>query len=152
MVPGFAVACKCADFGGGPENMRNLTFARFDENLKKTRKKRVFWTFKKRGTTMWWLPPNYLLFRYPVWPPNYVGGYSGTPPKRGGRVPDPSQPETGFRFRKRGFRVSANCAFLHRNGFRDFGVSRFTPSGHPHGMGSRGKLAGPNFRDSNIAK
>ena len=96
-----------------PENMRNLTFSRFDENLKKTRKKRVFWTFKKRGTTMWWLPPNYLLFRYPVWPPNYVGGYSGTPPKRGGLVRGPPNPET------REIRVSgcsAKCAFLHRNG------------------------------------
>ena len=132
-----------------PENMRNLTFSRFDENLKKTRKKRVFWTFKKRGTTMWWLPPNYLLFRYPVWPPNELGGIPGTPPKWGGLVrgpPNRGNPE----IRVSG--CSAKCAFLHRNGFRDFGVSRFTPCGHHYVMGSRGKLAGPYFRDSNIAK
>jgi hypothetical protein len=40
----------------------------------KTRKIGVFETPKSAktrigGTRMWWLPPNYLLFRYPVWPP-----------------------------------------------------------------------------------
>ena len=37
----------------------------------KNTKKPHFWTLKKRGTIMWWLPPNYLLFRYPVWPPKW---------------------------------------------------------------------------------
>ena len=40
----------------------------------KNTKKPHFWTLKKRGTIMWWLPPNYLLFRYPVWPPNHPPG------------------------------------------------------------------------------
>ena len=37
------------------------------------------------GTIVWWYPPNYLLFRYPVWPPKtlFLGPKHVDPPKPG---------------------------------------------------------------------
>lgn len=49
------------------------------------------------GTKMWWLPPNYLLFRYPVWPPK-TGflGFLGKPLFWGDRQPGGfREPESG---------------------------------------------------------
>jgi hypothetical protein len=140
-------------FRGGPEKQRKCQIAGFVKKPKKTRKKRVFWTFKKRGTTMWWLPPNYLLFRYPVWPPNYVGGYSGTPPNWGGSGSGPV--ETGNGVSGSGNGVSGFLQNAHSAPKRNSGFGiRFpnSTSGHHHVMGSRGKFAGSNFRITNIDK
>ena len=108
--------------------MRNLLVARFHTNLKKTQKKRVFWDIKKRGTTMWWLPPNYLLFRYPVWPPNYVGGGSGTPPNRGGSGSGPV--ETGNGVSGSGNGVSGFLQIAHFCTGTDSGISGFPDLHH----------------------
>ena len=73
------------------------------------------------GTKMWWLPPNYLLFRYPVWPPK-TGflGFLGKPLFWGDRQTGDSGAESGTvlpnpgaqRTRKRGFVNPGNTGFF----------------------------------------
>ena len=59
---------KFAHFGGTPENGRKCTFWGGSKNP-------PFWRYPicqkpvPGGTIVWWYPPNYLLFRYPVWHP-----------------------------------------------------------------------------------
>ena len=108
----------------------------------KNTKKPHFWTLKKRGTIMWWLPPNYLLFRYPVWPPNHPPrgvnlGVFRTPRIRG-VFQDPSREMRVSAFhRNRGFRDSACFAFCTEFGIPDSGFcnSKFHHPVIPSGLG-----------------
>ena len=125
----------------------------------KNTKKPHFWTLKKRGTIMWWLPPNYLLFRYPVWPPNHPPGggeFGGFPdPPDPGGVLDPSRRNAEFRISPKSG-ISGFCKFriLHRIRNSGFGISvipNSTIRSSPWGWESR-KICRPKFPDSNIAK
>jgi hypothetical protein len=98
---------------------------------------------------MWWLPPNYLLFRYPVWPPNHPPGGVNLgvfrTPRIRGVFQDPSREMRVSAFhRNRGFRDSASFAFCTGIAFPGFRISKFHQWSPRSGWESR-KIGRPKF-------
>ena len=79
----FAQMSQNARFWGGPKITQNWPFWGGSKNDH-------FWGPKSQKpfsgyTMLWWYPPNYLLFRYPVWPPKtlFLGPKNGHPTRPG---------------------------------------------------------------------
>ena len=162
MVPGFAVAncaiCRICRNWSFWQISQNRRFWGFGQKPRKTPKNPIFGPSKKGAQScggsrriIYCLDTRYGPQTTP--PGGEFGGFPD-PPDPGG-VSGPVARNAGFRISPKSG-ISGFCMFriLHRIRNSGFGFLQFqvSPSGHPLRDGSRGKLAAPNFRDSNIAK
>ena len=118
LVPGFAVA-QNVQFSGGSRKTAKIDNLRvLSKNPKKHEKNAFFGPLKKGAQLCGGSRRIIYCLDTRYGPQTMLGGIPG-PPKMGGvGFGDRQNRKRGFRFRKRGFRVSAKCAFCTETEFR----------------------------------
>ena len=128
LVPGFAVACKCADFGEFPKTCE-ICQSRDFTKISKKHKKNVFFGPLKKGAQLCGGSRRIIYCldtRYG--PQTMLGGSPGPPPKRGGSGSGPV--ETGNGVSGSGNGVSGFLQIAHFCTGTDSGISGFPDLHH----------------------